>query len=107
MNARRRRVNNNEPASRCCLPPNAIVATCGREFRAILRLVRQVSTLSGGQIANSSGISRSQVYSLGSTRPKLPRSRTQVEAYLAGCRLDPTQAASIMDRWDKLRDKRS
>jgi hypothetical protein len=100
-------MTSDETDRRCCLPPGVIVAGCGREFRAILRLVREVSELTGGQIKNSSGIKKSQVYSLGYARPKLPRSRTQVEAYLASCRLDLTQAAAILKLWDELHAMRA
>jgi hypothetical protein len=89
------------------LPPGAIVAASGKEFRAILRRVREVSGLSNGQIAIRSGIHRSQVSSLGSTRPRLPRKREQVAVYLVCCRLDPDQVSEILLLWDELHDKQA
>jgi hypothetical protein len=95
-------------ADRCCiLPPGTIVAASGEDFRAILRRVREVSGLSNGQIAIRSGIHRSQVSSLGSMRPRLPRKREQVAVYLACCRLEPAQATEILLLWDELRGKQA
>jgi hypothetical protein len=90
------------------LPPDRICARSGREFRALLGLVRDMAGLSYGQIAATSGISRSSVWSLGSPdRCELPRLRHQVERYLISCRLVPAQVMLIMDLWTKLHDERA
>lgn len=90
------------------LPDDAIHAESGREFRVLLRRVLVESGLTPGQIVNTSGIARAQVWSLGSERrPRLPRKRSQVQRYLVSCRLDPQQVASIMKLFDRLRRKRA
>lgn len=90
------------------LPPDCICARSGTEFRTLLGLVRDTAGLSNGQIAVTSGISRSSVASLGSpARRKLPRLRRQVEAYLVSCRLVPRQVTLILELWAKLHDERA
>lgn len=88
----------------CALPPDAIVATCGQEFRVILRKVLQVTEVQPRMVAILSGIPRSSVYSLGSSRKGLPRLRAQVVRYLRFCRLNPEQAAEILRLWDELHE---
>jgi len=89
------------------LPEDAIQAQSGREFRLLLRHVLNESGLTPGQIVNTSGICRTQVWSLGSPRPRLPRKRSQVLRYLVSCRLDPRQVALIMKLFDQLRRRRA
>jgi hypothetical protein len=93
-----------DSADRCLtLTPDSITARSGEEFRALLRLIREESGLTVGQIAYGSGICRSQVQSLGSTRLRgLPTLSQQVENYVTSCRLVPAQVALVMELWTTL-----
>ncbi len=72
-------------------------------MRHPLRLIREQSGFSVGQIAYGSGICRSQVQSLGSARLRgLPTLPEQVRLYVTTCRLAPAQVELVMSLWTTL-----
>jgi hypothetical protein len=91
------------------LPVGAIRARTGAEFRALLRLIREQSGLSVGQISYGSSICRSQVQSLGSIARLrgLPKLSQQVRDYVTTCRLVPAQVELVMELWTALHESGS
>lgn len=86
------------------LPRDIVTAGSGSEFRALLTRVREHAGLSGGQVAQISGINRRVVYHLGYARvSNLPPNREQVEDYLKACRLADESLSLVMELWAALR----
>lgn len=87
------------------LPVEELTAETSVEFRQLLARIRCQSGLSLGQVKNRTGICRSQVASLGSTRLSgLPRKPNQVETFVQGCRLAPAQVVVVMQLWTRLHE---
>ncbi|MEV0048765.1 hypothetical protein AB0H60_35600 [Nocardia rhamnosiphila] len=72
-------------------------------YMAMLRRIHDMSGLTAGQVAVSSGLPRSTTYRF--VDPKntvLPKNRDQVQAFLRGCRTPQSSVDRMLELWDDL-----
>lgn len=83
------------------LVPEPRQADGAKAFMAMLRRVHEISGLTAGQIAVSSGLPRSTAYRfIDRKNDSLPKNRDQVEAFLRACRLPTETVSSMLALWD-------
>jgi hypothetical protein len=78
-----------------------------RDLASLLRTVMQRADLKPGQVAQKTGIHRSQVYLL--TKPErdsLPRNPDQLSTFMTACRMRPEDIGVVLARWEQLDDLR-
>ncbi|MBF6150290.1 hypothetical protein [Nocardia nova] len=74
-----------------------------KDFMAALRYVQQKSGRTAGQVAAFGNLPRSTAYRFVDPRnTTLPKYRHQLASFLHGCRLLPSAADVILQRWDNL-----
>ncbi|MFI6040478.1 hypothetical protein ACIA8C_02525 [Nocardia sp. NPDC051321] len=72
-------------------------------FMAMLRRIHQLSGLTAGQIAVSSGLPRSTAYRfIDPKNTTVPKSRDQVGAFLLACRLSREGVLHMLELWDEV-----
>ncbi|OXR40233.1 hypothetical protein B7C42_07658 [Nocardia cerradoensis] len=72
-------------------------------FMAMLRRVHEVSGLTAGQIAVSSGLPRSTAYRFIDPKNKtVPKNRDQVGAFLQACRISRAGVLQMLELWDEV-----
>lgn len=83
--------------------PDTAAADAAAAFMAMLRRVHELSGLTAGQIAVSSGLPRSTAYRfIDRSNRALPKKRDQLEAFLRACRLPKETLNHMLTLWDEL-----
>jgi hypothetical protein len=77
----------------------------GEQLAKLLKQIMEEARLTPTEMAAKTGISRSQVYNLISSK-SLPRKHEQLERFLSACQLDTAQVEIVLAQWRRLDQRR-